>query len=148
LGSTSLHSSGASVVSDALRVVVVDDRLVVHIVNVGYIHVVDSSVVVKLSTFPASAIVSIAGIAVAIVNTAIEPDGSAPISRMPVIDSGGKAPESRCPEESNLRRHDPRTGNPVVVIDVRAPCPIARNPDVSRSWTQRLGIDGQDGRSE
>jgi hypothetical protein len=85
---TGLYSARASIVGNALGCVIVDNRLVIHVVNVRYIHVVNGSVVVELSPLPTAAVIPVAGIAVTIVNATVESNRRTPVARMPVIESG------------------------------------------------------------
>ena len=61
----------SAVVADPWRIPVVDGRFV-HVVNDCDVHVVNGTIVEKTLTFPTPAFITVAKVAVAIVNSAIE----------------------------------------------------------------------------
>ena len=72
----------AAVVADAVHGGIVDYRCVVHIVDVGDVHIVHRAVVVKLFALPASAFIALAkvSVSVSVTDPAVEPDGRSPVA--------------------------------------------------------------------
>ena len=141
-----LNSMRTTVVAGAVNVHIVNHRAVVHIVNVGDVHIVDCAVVVEVMAAPVSTPVADAGVTEAVVNATVESDGRSPVAGVPVVQSGGKSPVARRPQEADLGRHHPCSRHPVV--SARAVSPITRCPDVSWSRTERLRVHGQRGRAD
>src|SRR5580692_6801323 len=94
---TPVNAATAAVVADP-GLVVVDDRRVVHIVNVGDVHVVDRTVVEEVSVLPASAFITIAKISVTVTDSAVEADVQSPVAFIEGIAVAGPAPISGRPE--------------------------------------------------
>jgi hypothetical protein len=108
------------------------------------IYVIDRSVVVEIVASPVSAGVTDAGVTEAVVDAAVEAHVGPPITGVPNICACSRAPISRRPEHAD-RSADPRTRHPVVVVVTVGP--IAWSPNVTRSRANRLGVNGQCGRS-
>ena len=83
----------SAVVADSSLVANIDTR-VVHVVNDGDVHVVDGAIVEKASTVPAPAFITVAEVAVAIVDPAIEAHYRAPEAF--VEDESATAPSPVC----------------------------------------------------
>src|ERR1700728_1894927 len=80
LGSrTRVYAAVASVVADASHVRVVDDRRVIDVVHHGRVHVVDGLVVGEMAVVPAAAFISMTGVAVPVIDAAVEPDLLTPV---------------------------------------------------------------------
>jgi len=71
---TVVYPALAAVVAHPVHRVVVDHRGVVNIMNVGDIHVVDGTIVEKVSAVPASAFITMAEVAESIIDPVIESD--------------------------------------------------------------------------
>jgi len=130
----------AAVVAD-VRVVLDDDGLVVGLVDVDDRHAAVRRVVAEVAAFPESAVIPIAGIAVAVIDAAVEPDVGAPIAAVPDVEARIPAPPARRPQQARLGRHHPRARHPVILVAV--PRPVAGLPDVVRVRRDRLVIDQQ-----
>jgi hypothetical protein len=78
------NATGATVIADAIHCGVVDHRRVVNIVNVGDVHVVHRTVVVKLSVLPTSAFIALTKASVAITDPAAETYCRTPALRLRV----------------------------------------------------------------
>src|SRR5215469_5838329 len=93
----SVESAVASVVADTR---VVDDRYVVNIrvVDDGRVHTSYCRVVVEVVVSPIAALVSPAGIAVAVVHSSIKTSVRSPVARMPCVTVLIVAPVARGPE--------------------------------------------------
>ena len=114
------------------------------VVCVGDLHageIVDGRVVEELIVPPIAALIPHAGIAEAIINSAVKPDGRPPIAGIEVIDAVVPCPIGRRPQEVGGGRRGPVPRNPVVFLAL--PRPIAGNPDISRPWNWRLDINRQ-----
>src|SRR6266481_5294796 len=95
---TCIDPAVTAVVADAVHGSVVDHGRVVNIVNVGDVHVVHRTVVEKPIVVPTPAFISIAEIAEAVVDPAIEPDSPAPIALMEQKSVAAPTPISWGPE--------------------------------------------------
>src|SRR5437763_5891149 len=133
-----MHTAVAAVVGNT--VVIHDHSAVVDVGDIGHADVVDRAVVVEAVVAPFTAVESIAGVAVAIVNAAIEAHMRPPIASMPSVESVIPAPPSRSPKHSD-RCHDPGSGHPVIAV-VIAPCPISGRPDHSGPGAHGLRVYG------
>src|SRR5579864_1131375 len=133
----------AAVVADPVHGGVVDHGRVVNIVNVGHVHIVHGTVVEKPVVVPTSAFISVAEVAEAIVDSAIETDSRTPIAFMEQKSVAAPAPIARGPEETGFRRQHPRTGHPVVVSVIVIVGPVTRRPDIALGGAQGLFIHRQ-----
>lgn len=137
---TRCNAAMSAVVTHAVDGDVVDDGFVdIHITNDRGIHMADSGIVVEVVSSPAATFIAIAVIAVAVVHAAIEADLRTPVSSVPKVATATPAPPSRCPQQTNRRRHHPCARHPVIVVSV--PCPVSGGPDVIGSGTKRLVIN-------
>lgn len=136
-GPRSYSCSSRPVVAHAVYVVV-HNPIVVHVVNHRHVHVVHSAVIGKAIPIPAATLISISGIAVAVVDSSVVAHVAAPESTVPTITPANEAPVARCPQRSGIRRIYPCTRHPIETF--RTPIPISRSPDISFTWTQRLLI--------
>ncbi len=136
------HSKTASpsVVRDA-SVVIHDDGAVVDVGDVDDVNAVDCAVVVEVISVPVAAVVAEAGIAEAVVNTAIETDVQAPVAAEEAPAVMIPAPIAWGPEGSIVRWSAPCTGNPIIAG--RRPVPIAWRPEVVRCGGFGLLIFGE-----
>src|SRR5207244_13351583 len=81
------------------------------------------------------------GIAVTVVDAAIETDMRTPIAPMPDIKSLVPAPVAGSPIHADGSEH-PRARYPVIALIV-VPRPITRSPDITGTRTDGLGVHGQ-----
>ena len=137
-GRTSLDAALSAVIADP-AVVVYDNRLVVDVMNVGDVHVVHGSVVVELPSPPIAAVVSVSGVAEAVIDAAIESDLWAPVAGVPHIGAVIPAPVARGPIKAGLGWHDPGSRNPVVAVI--APRPVTGRPHIPRTRAEGLRIN-------
>src|ERR1700722_13738998 len=129
------------------RVIVIDHRFVVNIVNYGHIHVIHRAIVEEMIPFPAPAFISFSYIPESVVNSAIETDVRSPVSAVPRIHSAVPSPISRRPEKSRSRRLRPSARHPIIIAVVIAPSPIAGRPYISLAGKNWLHVHRQRGRS-
>lgn len=134
------NSAIAAVVADA-GFVAIDDGRVVDVVNLGDVHVVHGTVVIKVIVIPAAAFIAVAEIAKSITDSAIPPNVRAPVSFMEEKGTVLPAPVAGRPEEADFGSFDPGPRNPVIVLVIAIPSPISGSPDVTVAWTRRLFID-------
>ncbi len=125
-----------SVVAGAVNCGVVD-RAVVH-VNVGDVHIVNGAVVVEPIVVPVPALITDAGVAESIVNTAVVADILSPKTIVVAIHAAEKSPVSRRPQEAHLGRLCPNSRHPVVTL--RSIAPVSRRPQITLSRARRLRI--------
>jgi hypothetical protein len=133
-----VDAAAASVVGDAS--VVVDDGAVVDVSDVD-VHAVNGAVVVEVVSVPVAAVITVAGVAEAVIDASVEADVEAPIATAPSPAVVIPAPVTGGPEGSVVGRGAPCTGDPVVADG--APVPIPRGPDVVRGRGYGLFVDGK-----
>lgn len=139
----------ATVVADPVhRGGVVDDGCVVHVVNVGDVHIVHRTVVIKLPVLPTSTLVAFSKVSVAITDSAIETDLLTPVALIEDVAIATPTPIGWSPEQSRFRSHHPRTWHPVVIVVIVGVSPVAGGPEITFSRTKRLLIDGELWRGE
>jgi hypothetical protein len=136
---TSVDSTTAPVVADPVHRDVVDHRLVVD-VNVRDGDVVNSSVVIEISTPPISALVARAKVAESVIHATVKSDVRSPISRMPDISAFAPTPIARGPEHTDRGRYHPCAWHPVVALYTISP--VAWCPHITVAGTRRLRVNG------
>jgi hypothetical protein len=97
------YSTVATVVADAVHRRVIDHGGVVNVVNVGYIYVIHRAVIVEMVVFPTPALVTVAEVTEAIVNSTIETYPRAPVAFMEDKPFASPTPPAGCPEKADLR---------------------------------------------
>ena len=135
------QASAPAVVAD-VALFVVPDRTVVEVIKTLITEVVYGPVVIELAAPPLAAVVAVSGVAISIVNSAIESHMFPPITGMPDECRPFPSPVTRGPQQARFRRHDPRTWNPVIAI-IGVVRPVTGCPDVVIAWAGRLCVDGQ-----
>jgi hypothetical protein len=121
--------------------VVNDDRLVV---NVGYISDVNighAPVVIEAVSAPVAAVETVAGVAIAVIDAAIEADVRSPVTIVPSIKTVIPAPIAWRPKHSDGSLH-PSAGDPIIAVVV-IPRPITRCPDITLTRANRLNVNWQ-----
>src|SRR5450631_1207033 len=131
-----LNSLRTAVVTDPVHGGVVDGRVVddgrvhnravVHLVHVNIADVIDRAIVSKVVSMPVTALVAASHVAEAIVDAAIKPDISAPVSMEQCISPVAISPVTRRPECAFIRGRGPGAGDPVVAF--LAIVPVAGSP--------------------
>ncbi len=109
-----IHAAPAAVVTDAVEIGDVDDRVAVNVVDDRNVYVRDGPIVGEDIAVPIAAFKSAAHIAEAVVDAAIETDMLPPVTAMPTVVLAGEVPIRRSPERADVGSHDPDTGHPVV----------------------------------
>ena len=142
---SSAHSTRTVEASAVYRAVVVDHRLVIHIVNLGDVHVVHSPVVVEIVPPPVSALITFSTVPIAVIYSAIETDARSPVTVIPSVRSVVPSPVSGCPQIAGRRRKHPCARHPVIIFIVFAVSPVAGRPDIIVAGTNRLYVDRQGG---
>src|SRR5580700_6904863 len=141
------HSAIAAAVTDAARArIIVYDGGVVGVVDDRDVYVVHAPVVEKVSVIPAAAFVAVAEIPEAVVDPAIKTNRRAPETFMKNVYAVAPSPVAGRPQEANLRRFHPRSGDPIIVVV--APRPIPGRPDVVVARADGLLVNWQSGRSK
>src|SRR5580700_2794667 len=128
------------------RVVVIDHRLGVNVVNHRDIHVIHRAIIEEVTAFPASPFIPIADISKTVINSTVETDLGAPVTAIPRVHSVVPAPITRRPQEAGSRCLYPSARHPIIIAIIVAPSPIARRPYISIIWTYRLYVNRQRGR--
>ncbi len=140
------NSTGAAVVADPVHGGIVDNRRVVNVVNVGDVHVVHRTVVVKLPVLPTSALIAGTAIAKAVIDAAVEADLLTPVAAIPGERAAAPTPVTGSPEQTNGGRLDPRTRHPEVAFTSISP--IAGSPQITVVGGHRLHVHRQCRRSD
>src|SRR5579859_1731017 len=83
---------------------VVDDGLIVSVVDDVDVDVVDGRVVLESIAGPAATVVTLADVAEAVVDAAVEADVRPPVAGVERVRTAGESPEARRPEQSRRRR--------------------------------------------
>jgi hypothetical protein len=139
-----IEPAAPAVITHTRVVIDIRDAVVIDVVNDGFIHVANSGVVVKSMVAPVAALIPIAVVAVTVIHSAVKPDVGTPVAVVPVVAAAIKAPVTRRPQRSDVRRHDPFTRDPVITS--RGIRPVAWSPDVVIARALRLIVIGQRGR--
>src|SRR5882724_8812666 len=113
-----VHAPISAIVAHPRNIDVVLHVHVVHIANYSFVDVVHFAVVIKMVVIPSSAIISVSGVAPAVINAAIESHHRPPITHMENICLAAPAPISRRPQVSSLRRQHPGPRHPVIILIV------------------------------
>jgi len=138
-----VHSTRTVKASAVDRRVVVHHRLVIHVVNLGHVHVIHRSVVVEIVSPPISALITFPPVSIAVIYSAIETDVRPPVTPIPYIHSVVPSPISRRPQVAGRRREHPCAGYPVIIFIVVAVSPVAGRPDIIIAGTNRLYVHRQ-----
>ena len=144
---TGIHAAFAAVVADANDVcVVVDDGGAIDDVDDVDVHVVDRAVVEKVALLPATTVIAVAEIPIAVIDAAVKAYVRAPIAFIENKAHAIPAPVGRSPEITGSRGHNPCARDPVIIAGV--PSPVAGNPDKAFLWAGWLDVDRKRGRSK
>src|SRR5205085_12624325 len=111
------------------------------VVGSSVVHVSHGAGVVAISPAPVSPHEADPRVPETVVNAAVEAHMGSPVAGVPDIATLGKSPVAGGPEQAWFGSEHPRPGDPKVTIG--AVSPVARNPHVARSGTNRLRVDGQ-----
>jgi hypothetical protein len=131
----------AAVETHAIDGDIVDDRFVVDVGDMHRADIDDGAIVEEVASLPVAAFVASAAVAVAVIDAAIKSDRRTPIAGVPKIRTFREGPIARSPQIIRLRRLDPCARHPIVILDVVAPSPVARSPQISISRNRRLIVD-------
>jgi hypothetical protein len=135
-----VEAASAAVVGDAVAHVAILDRAAVDVVDTGG-DAVDGAVVVEVISVPIPAVIAAAGVAEAVVDTAVEADIAAPVAAMKAPAVAKEAPVAGGPEGAIVGGSAPGAGNPVVAAG--APGPVARGPEIVGIGGLGLLVDGE-----
>src|SRR5712692_3094343 len=119
----------------------IDHRGVVDVVDDGDVHVVHRSVVEKPVVIPTSALVALAKVSIAVIDSAIESDLRTPVAVIEDKSVAAPTPIGWSPQEADLRRHHPSPRHPVVIVV--GVSPVSGRPKITIPRTKRLLIDRQ-----
>jgi hypothetical protein len=137
-----VDAAAAAVVGDAVDGGVVDDDCaVIDVGDTRDVDVVDRAVVVEVATLPIAAMIAAAGVAEAVVDTAVEADVRAPEAAVKVIAAAEEAPVAGGPEGTVEGRRAPGSGDPVVADG--GVSPVAGGPEVVGRGGFGLLVDGE-----
>ena len=101
-------------------------------------YIVDRTVVIEAVSVPISALITDSYVSESIVDSAVIADVAAPVPVVVAVTAARISPVSWSPQDPNLGRMRPRTGNPIVAL--RRIAPIAGRPDVAVSGAIGLRI--------
>jgi hypothetical protein len=102
------------------------------------VYIVHDAVVMKYVSVPISAFIAVAHVTESVIDAAIETDMGCPIAAIPAIMLIGVSPIWRGPKRADIRRQNPRSGDPIIALGCVTP--IARRPNVVLAGTWRLGV--------
>ena len=123
----SLQTVGSAVITDVTVIVVYDGYIAdVDVVNIGYVDVVDLTVVEEAVAIPIAALIAMAAIAEPIVDAAIESDMRSPVAGIKAVGVVFITPIGGGPEIADGWRFNPDAGDPEVAI--LGISPVARSP--------------------
>src|SRR5579864_2359822 len=145
---TGVNPTIAAVIADAVHRSVVDHRGVVNVVDVGDVHVVHRTVVVKLSVLPTPTFIALAKISVAVIDPAIETYLRTPVAVVEDISVAAPTPIGWSPEQARFRSHHPCPRHPVVIVEIVSVSPVPGCPEIALAGTKRLLVDGEFRRGE
>jgi hypothetical protein len=143
-----IDTAGTAIITDPVGGGIIHYRTIdISVVNDGGVDIRHRRIIPEMPTYPAAAGISRAEIAASVINAAIEADMRAPISAIPRVDPIYITPITGRPQEADLRRFSPITRDPKIsiIIIIR---PISRDPQIPVNGTDRLRIDGNDGRPD
>src|SRR2546427_1638264 len=135
---TRADATVAAVVADAVHGGAVDHGGVVNIVNGGDVHIGHGAVVEKPAAFPASAVVTVAEVSVAVIDAAVETDLRTPIAVIENISVAEPSPVAGGPVVADSRRAHPSARHPVVVAEIVVVGPVAWGPD--KTFSRTVGL--------
>src|SRR5262245_38205013 len=139
-------SAAPAIEADIVHRHVFDDGLVVGMNDDGPVHLSDGGIVEEHPVIPISALVAYASITEAVVDAAVISHVRPPISGVPNISGIIVAPVARRPEQPDNRWQHPGARDPVITnVSIG---PVAWRPYVAGAWTERLLVDGKNGRSD
>jgi len=144
----SLDPTISAVIAYAVDYGLVNDGRVVDVVNIGNVHIVHSAVVEEVPTVPSPTIVSATPITESVGDPAVKADVRTPVTLVEQECSTAPPPIARGPKETRLRRKNPRSGHPVVVLCIVIPIPVPRSPHIPIAGAQRLLIHRQGRRTK
>jgi hypothetical protein len=138
-----VDAAASTVVGDAVvdGPVVHDDGAVVDVRDASCVDVVDGAVVVEVTAPPVATVIAVAGVAVAIVNAAVEADVRAPEAAMEDVAATEEAPVGGGPKGTIEGRSAPGAGNPVVADG--SVSPVAGCPEIVWRGGFGLLVDGE-----
>src|SRR6202046_5580003 len=128
------------------RIIIIDYRLAVDIVNYRYVYVAHRPVVEKTSTLPVPALEPHSAVSKTVINAAIEADMRSPIALVPPIPSVVPSPIPWSPQKTRSRRLYPRARHKIIITIVSAVSPVTVRPNIIVSGANRLDVHRQRGR--
>jgi hypothetical protein len=140
---TGLHTTRTPDETHTVAGVIVRHRSTVDCPDVDVRNVVDRAIVVYFIVSPISTVISVAAIAVTVVDSTIVTDARGPVAVVEGISAAVPTPVGRCPEIANAWRSDPGAGHPVEVVGVVVPRPEARRPHIAVAGNGGLVVDGK-----
>ena len=90
------------------------NRVFIDVMNGRGIHIRDAAIVLESVVIPIGAIISVARISEAVIDTAVKADMRPPIARMIDINAVAVTPVRWCPERSYPRSNYPRSRDPII----------------------------------
>jgi hypothetical protein len=139
-GGTRFDAAATAVIADASGVL--NNLLSIYVVDDRCVDVVHLTVIKKASAVPITAGITVADVAIAVVDASIEADLRVPVASIPEVNPVAPTPVSRSPQQSNLGRFHPRSGNPVIAA-VFGVAPVARRPDITLARAYGLRVNRQ-----
>src|SRR5947207_15011879 len=117
----------------------------VGVVNDALVHVRHIGVVTEIVSNPAPAPVTVAGVAIAVINSSVKTDMRSPVTLVKYVSTIVPAPPCRCPKQTDTWRSNPGAWHPIIIVLI---APVAGSPNIAFDRTRRLLHDRQNGRSK
>jgi hypothetical protein len=112
----------------------------------GPVHLSDGGVVEEHPVIPISALVTDPAITEAVIDAAVISHVGPPVSGVPNISGIIVAPVAGRPKQPDSRWQHPGARDPVITnVSIG---PVAWRPYVAGAWTERLLVNGKNGRSD
>src|SRR5580658_10196777 len=144
-GGTDGYPTDAAIEADVVNRGVLNSG-VVDVVDEGDVHVANGLIVEEVAIVPAAAFISVAKIAKAITNPAVETYLRSPVAFVEQVGVVAPAPVAWSPEIAGFGSHDPCAWDPeVIVVSVR---PTALGPDIAVFRADGLLVNGEFGRRD
>src|SRR5258708_17276399 len=138
----------ATVEAHAIFDAIVDHCRVVHVVDIGHVHIGHGTVVKEVSIVPTSAFETLTEVTKSVIDPAIKTNFRAPEPFVENERLTAPTPPARGPEKTDFRSEHPCARHPVVIFTVVIPIPVSRRPEIALAGTDRVLISGQRRRSE
>jgi hypothetical protein len=131
----------AVVTHTGFAALIIAHGVVVDVLRPRAVHIIEGAVVVEMAAAPVAALVTVADVAKAVIDTAIVADVLAPVAGVKPVGIIPVAPVAWGPESAFVRSLHPRAGHPGIAVST--PGPVSGRPDIAVAGNRRLIVVGQ-----